>query len=349
MRVVKLFTILVLVLAATTAVAAQLEVSIAPVLDKAVLTPAEGANLRFTITNTSGEEISFVRYNTPIGGFEADLFAISRDGKHVPYIGKLAMRIGPTADDWVNLAPGESLEAIVDLSEGYDMRAGGNYIIRFRHQIGFRTSADDRDRVAARGEQQDHAVEDVASNLIETLVEGPADVPEMIAPDLPEYVYSGCTSSQQTSISTARTYGRNLSAKAYNQLNGTAGSSNALYKTWFGTYTSTRYSTVKTGFYNIYYAFGRDWTHTCTSCSSGVVAYVYPSRPYQVWICTYFHSFSSTQKGSFLLHEASHWTVVRGTQDYTYGSTNCLNLAKSSPSQAVYNADSYRYFSLNAP
>lgn len=348
MRCVKFVVGVILAVAiGATAWAAPVSVSLTPIVDRAVLTPAEGARLHFGITNTAGRDIAILRYTTPIGGFESNLFTVTRDGQPVPYIGRMVLRLGPTAEDWITLSPGESIEAVVDLSEAYDMRRGGTYTITFRHPIGVRTLDEDV-REMAPGAVRGHEIQAVESNTIEVFIDGPPEVDVEQAP-LPEFGYSGCTSSQQSSLSTARTYGQNLAAKSYNQLAGTSGSTNTLYKTWFGTYTSSRYSTVKNGYYNIYYAFGKTWNYTCTSCESGVIAYVYPNRTYYVWICPAFFNYSATQRGSFLLHEASHWTAILGTDDYTYGYTNCQNLAKTNPSAAVYNADNYRYFSLYVP
>lgn len=348
MRLVKYVVGIILAVAiGATAWAAPVSVSITPAVDKAVLSPAEGARLHFSVTNTAGHDIAVLRYTTPLGGFESNLFAVTRDGQPVPYIGRMVLRLGPTAEDWITLSPGETIEAMVDLSEAYDMRRGGTYAIAFRHPVGVRTLDADIEQMAGESVRS-HALAEVESNTIEVFVDGPAEVEVEQAP-LPEFGYSGCTSSQQSSLSSARTAGGNLAAKSYNQLAGTSGSTNTLYKTWFGTYTSSRYSLVKNGYYNIYYAFGKTWNYTCTSCESGVIAYVYPSRTYYVWICPSFFNYSSTQRGSFLLHEASHWTAILGTDDYTYGYTNCQNLAKTSPSKAVDNADNYRYFSLYVP
>ncbi len=346
-RVKFLVGVIVAVALAAAAWAAPVSVSIVPAVDKAVVTPSEGARLHFGITNTADHELAILRYTTPLGGFESNLFAVTRDGQPVPYIGKMVLRLGPTAEDWITLSPGESIEAMIDLSEAYDLRRGGTYSITFRHPIGVRDLEVAIDQMAPNGTTPGLQLEFVESNTVEVFVEGPETVPEP-AP-LPEFGYSGCTTSQRSSLSTASSYGRSLAAKSYNQLAGTSGSSNSLYKTWFGTYTSSRYSTVKNGYYNIYYAFGRTWNYTCTSCQSGVIAYVYPSRTYYVWICPSFFNYNATSRGSFLLHEASHWTAILGTDDYTYGYTNCLNLAKTNPSAAVDNADNYRYFSLYVP
>jgi peptidyl-Lys metalloendopeptidase len=345
MRFTRALLVLVLAFAATSVLAADLTVSIAPAVEQSVLSPAEGAMLRFAITNTTDGELAFVRYNTPLGGFENDLFTVYRDGNQLPYIGKMALRLGPTTEDWVVLEAGETVESIINLAEAYDMRAGGNYVIRFNFPINSRIPDE---REGAIGERRGEPIQEIESNEVDIQVDGPLTVPELAKPEIRELAYSGCTSSQQTSISTARSNGSSLAAKAYNQM-AAAGSTNTLYKTWFGAYTSTRYSTVRGKYNKIYTAFQRTWNYTCTTCQSGVIAYVYPSNPYNVWICAYFHQFSAKQKGSFLLHEASHWTVVAATQDYGYGESFCKNLAKTNPTNAIKNADSYRYFSLYVP
>ena len=74
--------------------------------------------------------------------------------------------------------------------------------------------------------------------------------------------------------------------------------------------------------------------------------------PYKVYLCSAFWSSPTTgtdSKAGTLVHESSHFTIMGGTQDYAYGQTNCKNLAKSKPAQAVMNADSHEYFVENNP
>lgn len=42
---------------------------------------------------------------------------------------------------------------------------------------------------------------------------------------------------------------------------------------------------------------------------------------------------------STIPHEGSHFTQVKGTQDYAYGEADCKSLARSSPTQASNNAE----------
>lgn len=350
MRHMKWVIVVLGVVIAGTAAAAQLEVSLGPVVDEAVLSSAEAGLLEFSVTNPTDEAVSFVRYTTPLGGFENDLFVVLRDGERLPYIGRLALRLGPLPENWVELGPGESVTGVIDLAEGYDLRRGGAYSITFRFPMLTRSLQTPVDEESAKlgGPDLGTAPALVESNTLDVLVDGPEAVEDLPLPFVAK-AYSGCTTSQQSSLSTARSYGRSLSAKSYNQLAGTAGSSNSLYRTWFGAYTSSRYSFVRGGYYDLYYAFGRTWNYTCTSCEAGVIAYVYPTYAYNVWICPGFFGYSSTQRGSFLLHEASHWNAVIGTDDYGYGASYCQSLARTNPAAAVWNADNYRYFSLYAP
>ena len=53
----------------------------------------------------------------------------------MPYSGRIVKRPAPTADDYVTLAAGEKKEAVVSLSDGYDVSASGEYVIVLREFI----------------------------------------------------------------------------------------------------------------------------------------------------------------------------------------------------------------------
>ena len=51
-------------------------------------------------------------------------------------------------------------------------------------------------------------------------------------------------------------------------------------------------------------------------------AYVYPTQPYQIYVCNAFWSAPTTgtdSKAGTLVHEMSHFNVVAGTDDWVYG------------------------------
>jgi peptidyl-Lys metalloendopeptidase len=92
-------------------------------------------------------------------------------------------------------------------------------------------------------------------------------------------------------------------------------------------------------------------TFNC-GCKKQYYAYVYPNQPYIVYLCSVFWNapLSGTDsKGGTIIHELSHFTAVAGTDDFAYGQTNAKALAKSNPSQALFNADNHEYFAENTP
>ena len=124
--------------------------------------------------------------------------------------------------------------------------------------------------------------------------------------------YVGCTTSRQssagTSVNSARTYTEN--AKGY--LN--AGKTGSRYTTWFGAYTSSRYTTAKQHYAAIDSAMDQSagqLTINC-GCNQSYYAYVYPTQPYQIYVCNAFWSAPNTgtdSKAGTLVHEMSHFNV----------------------------------------
>jgi peptidyl-Lys metalloendopeptidase len=87
-------------------------------------------------------------------------------------------------------------------------------------------------------------------------------------------------------------------------------------------------------------------------CNQSYYAYVYPTRPYEIFVCRAFWSAPNTgtdSKAGTLIHEMSHFNVVAGTDDWAYGQTAARNLASSDPAKALDNADNHEYFAENTP
>ena len=81
-------------------------------------------------------------------------------------------------------------------------------------------------------------------------------------------------------------------------------------------------------------------------------AYVYPAKPYEIFLCDAFWSVAVTgtdSRSGTIVHETSHFTVVAGTDDNVYGQPRCRRLAIDYPSDAIDNADSHEYFAENTP
>ena len=126
----------------------------------------------------------------------------------------------------------------------------------------------------------------------------------------------------------------------------------ARYATWFGASDAARGVKVSSNFTAIKDAFENKPVKIDCDCNEPYFAYVYPARPYTVWVCKAFWAAAVTgtdSRGGTLLHELSHFNVVADTDDHVYGQAGAAELARSAPDRAVNNADSHEYFGENTP
>lgn len=327
------------------ALAADIEVA------QGSFTLADEVAVTFSLTNTGDEAISVLRWETPLRGLTNDLFVVTRNGERVPYIGRLVKWAAPTDDDYILIEPGQTVSAVIDLSSAYDMSATGNYSVRFR---AFMRHDPTPDVPPADAPTEEAGF--VTSRPVHFFVEGREPWVQLPEEEIDFGVagiggYTSCTNTQKSALQTAHSNALTISTKGYNNLvNYPSGST--LYKTWFGTYTSSRFSTVKSHFTKIKGAFASKTFYYDCSCTENAYAYVYPNQPYKVYLCRAFWSapaLGRDSKAGTLVHETSHFTVVAGTQDYVYGESGAKNLAKTNPSKAVMNADNHEYFAEDAP
>lgn len=121
---------------------------------------------------------------------------------------------------------------------------------------------------------------------------------------------------------------------------------------WFGTYTQSRYATVEGNFNAISSALSNQVITFNCNCNEPYCVYVYPHRPYEIYLCNYFWSAPRTgtdSQAGTIVHEVSHFTVVANTDDHAYGQALCENLASRTPDLVIENADSHEYFAENTP
>ncbi|MBJ6763799.1 peptidase M35 [Myxococcaceae bacterium JPH2] len=308
-------------------------------LAKASLAAREDVTVTVTLTNTSSQPVSLLKWYTPGEGLKEGRLSVTRDGQAVKYIGPHFKRVAPRPEDYVTLAPGESISGPVSVSGRYDLSQTGSYSIRYAQEA--------HDNVGG--------VSAFASNEVSVWVEGRSSALESDRIVTAESLsYSGaCTTSEKSAITTAVSGALTYSTNAYNYLNTTTPSGTPRYTTWFGTYSSSGWSTVKGHYLNIKNAFASAAIVVDCSCSdSGTYAYVYPDSPYKIYVCGAFWSAPQTgtdSKAGTLVHEMSHFTVVAGTDDWAYGQSAAKSLAKSNPTNARDNADSHEYFAENTP
>lgn len=88
--------------------------------------------LRFTLKNISNQALTLLKWNTPLDGFYSDMFRVEANGQPVEYVGILAYRTPPTAEDFVQLQPGQEISVDFDLAGQYAMYTAGAYTIQYQ-------------------------------------------------------------------------------------------------------------------------------------------------------------------------------------------------------------------------
>lgn len=342
---VRVLTAAVLIAIAGTAGARGLEARLDALIDKSAMGTGQ---VRYSITNTGTSSVLVLRWQTALQGVNEDLFQVSRNGEPSAYVGKHFKRGLPQPEDYIEIPAGETKSAVVDLTAYYDMRQAGQYSVSVDTELmhAFEENPADQAKLLP-------AQEKLASSPTIVWVDGAHVSPE---PDLswltqPKSVsFTGCSNTRQGQVNTAVNSAKSYATNAKNYLN--AGTVGARYTTWFGTYTSARYSTVRSHFTAIEDAvYNRAMVFDCT-CTDSAYAYVYPTQPYKVYLCNAFWSAPNTgtdSRAGTIIHELSHFNVVAGTDDWAYGQTAAKNLARSNPKKAVDNADSHEYFAENTP
>jgi peptidyl-Lys metalloendopeptidase len=319
---------------------------------------ANGA-VEVIVTNTGRKAARVPSWQLPGNDPTAKLFQVSRDGQPVAYQGALAKRGLPGPADFVVLPPGQSYRSVVDLGTSYDMGKRGQYAVTLASPLQYASLSDGSMLKTARGLPmvlqsptlllwRDGAPKTTAGNGGSAHKGKPGGGGTVVN----GVTFKGCSTTQISgagdAVVQARAYSEN--AKGY-LATGTVG---PRYTTWFGAYTSSRYGTASQHFAAIDSAMdqsGGQVTINC-GCNQNYYAYVYPTKPYEIFVCKVFWTAplaGTDSKGGTLIHEMSHFNVVAGTDDHVYGQTGAKNLAISDPAAALDNADNHEYFAENKP
>ena len=292
-----------------------------------------------TIFNPTRHTMRILKWFTPAEGVEEALFAVTRDGQKVRYLGPVYKRPPITGKDYITLKAGESLVQTVNLGEYYDLSVSGVYEIAY-----------DVSSFNLYNEKGNVFKDNLQSDAISAKVTGRKKPPPPPDPEPGETVFSSCTEDQQAILLDARAAASNLAADSENYL--LAGIQGPRYTTWFGVYDAARYSTATTHFIAISDAMDNAGITFNCKCKQPYFAYVYPSDPYKIYVCKVFWQVSLTgtdSQAGTLIHEMSHFDVVAATDDYVYGQTGAMELAITNPENAVNNADNHEYFAENTP
>ena len=307
----------------------------------------------FVYTNNAREDLYLLTSETPIEGLFGPFLDVSLQGSEpIPYHGIIAYRLPPTKDDFLLLKAGESFIATVQITDAFNIDTDGLYTIRYSEPVQYLT-VDDME-LQSMDELKELAVDEAVFMFLE-------DTHSLVKPKQPEEPkmenvihIESCSScnfigGNRDNAGTLRVHKRLCSQT--DVAKGRVGSSDALYKKWFGAYTSARgnkviqtYNRIKNGISG----------HTVTYHNSGPkckgwVAYTYVTgRPYYtVYFCDYYFRLSENCNGDrytkerTLMHEWAH--ALGYARDYKYYSKPCQEYAKTNPDNAIKNGDSYSF------
>jgi peptidyl-Lys metalloendopeptidase len=298
-----------------------------------------------TVSNPHKHTVRVLKWFTPAEGVEEPLFAVRRNGEPVAYLGAHYKRPAVTGKDYISLKAGESISHTVNLVDYYDLSQSGQYEV-FYAVASFQLFDEKANAFKFR--------DSLTSEKISLHVEGRAARGKPTPPPTPvpgSTTFNACTVDQQSALVSARnqakTYASESSTYLMNHSSGTQ-----RYTEWFGLFNSIRYDTVKSHFSAISSAMTEAGINFDCKCKQNYYAYVYPTQPYNIYLCKVFWQapLSGTDsKAGTLIHEMSHFNVVAGTDDVVYGQTAARNLADSDPAAAITNADSHEYFAENTP
>lgn len=308
------------------------------------------------LTNTSAKSVRVPRWALPMQLPMQKIFSVQRDGQAVAYEGPMIKRGLPGAAEFAVLRPGQSYRTVVDLGAAYDMRKSGQYTVALRSAMQYASltggarlktpqgmplllqSAPISFWSDGRGAPPLGKGKPGGGNTGGTVVNGVS--------------YVGCDATQMNKAGQAVIDARGYSENAKGYLN--SNTQGPRYTTWFGGYTSQRYGTAQQHFVAIDSAIdqsGGQIKINC-GCNQSYYAYVYPTRPYEIFVCRAFWTAGATgtdSKAGTLIHEMSHFNAVAGTDDHVYGQTGAKSLAVSNPNDALDNADNHEYFAENTP
>ncbi|XP_011405301.2 PREDICTED: uncharacterized protein LOC105313509 [Amphimedon queenslandica] len=304
----------------------------------------------FEFTNNANEDLYLLKRNTPLEGLRSQFVSVSLDGHPLQYEGIIMYSLPPTKDEFVLLKAGESISASVQITDAFSIDTDGLYTVQYSRPLQYLSvnemsamSLDQLRESVVRKSVHIH-LEDT-SLLLKPKEEGDAEIEYTVHLEA-----CGSATFKNGDVNNSQTLDahKRLCSGCGKAKDGVG--NNNVYRTWFGAYTSSRANTVK-GVYQdirdditskncIYYNNG-------PLCRSNSYAYTYMTGT-TVYLCTIYYrdptycSKTGESKEGTLLHEWSHPYGQR--DDVVYGRSNCKNLAKSKPDDAVRNADTYLYY-----
>ncbi|KAJ4349736.1 uncharacterized protein N0V89_008354 [Didymosphaeria variabile] len=301
--------------------------------------------VKAAITNTGSEAIKVFKTGSIFGQHATEKAQVFQGSSKVAFAG-IKVRVTTEnipEDSFQVIAPGETVETSFDVAELHDLSNGGAFDIA---SVGaFSTAAIDSTEITG-------AVE-YTSNTLTANIDG-AEAEKVRREFVKRSaVQADCTGTKRTSTVNALANCRTLAIAAASA----AASNTAKVNEYFKSTTSSTISTLQTVFNKVATECGSSTSGVsktyCTdvygnACSSNVLAYTLPSGSYIVNCPLYFSALPALTKSchaqdqaTTTLHETTHLSQIKGTDDLGYGYAAATRLSTAS---ALNNADSYALF-----
>ncbi|MER5466918.1 M35 family metallo-endopeptidase [Streptomyces sp. NPDC002668] len=314
---------------------------------------SDALTVRFTARNTSSSTVNVLSRDLPQARQSGAILTVTLDGAPVPYRGKIVKYAAPTVADYTRIPAGGTYAATVNLADDYDLSRPGTYTValastQVRAMRGATAGLQDTVRVkAGRGTvRTDIGIQGSGKPSRTNVAPTTTEQVETVAPYAVRIAFLGCSSSEKSALRKAVRDAAKYSKKSEAWL-ASHPSGGGAYKTWFGSYNSSRFEHVTSVFSRVTGELqGKTLTLDCTS-DAPYMAYVFGDDHYHIYLCPGYWPAPAKgydSKAGTLIHESSHFNVNGGADDWVYGLDEGKQLARSNPGKAVDNADNIEHF-----
>ncbi len=315
----------------------------------------QGNGVLFTVTNTSSQPVSVLRWDTPLDSeLTDDVFKVVAASKQsaqtsATYSGRLIKRGTPLPEDFITINAGENHSTQIDISRYYQIKEKDTYSVSYNGTLQVQTPSDQKRRKVYSTSATTKTIKTKSAAVLVNITPAPIIKYARISG------FNSCTAEQKNILASDINASETITlaaAEALANLPVNERAASPRYLQWFGTYSDTRYSTVQGTYNRAADVMSTESVEFDCSCSENFYAYVFPIDPYKVYLCSVYWSAPQTgtdSRAGTILHELSHFPFVSGTDDTAYGSTDVAALARTNPNAAVKNADSIEYFAENTP
>jgi len=283
------------------------------------------------------ETVALLRWNLPLDNrFVSHSFNVQINGRPVTYLGPAVKFAEPTAEDYIFMAPKESISLEIQLQDYYDFAEVGSYYVFFDVNVMDYYMPSALTSNLPRSKKDFTPYMGVTSNRLKITTHESLFAKPLTAP-------YPCSSSETNQINSAATAQRTMIGYGRDRINE---GQTTTYTEWFGAWNAGRHQTAHSC---INWIVANNVVRYACDDMAGVYAYVYPTdTSHTIYCCSAFWPAPVAggwdTKAGTLIHELSHFDDICGTRDHAYGTTNCRNLARNNPAQAVNNADNYEYY-----